>query len=219
MAMWVGGMVLVFLWIMGCGVTTRIIGVGLERSWECEGKMHGDITGLPQADAIVILGGGMGAHTKCGAPEMLGGADRVWQGARLYKAGLANRIFCTGGGCKNATVPLLMDFGVPREAIFCSEVPRNTEEEVAFIRKMVSENNKCPPKILLVTSAWHMTRAKMLFERVGFDVVPAPTDFEMSFILEFPIAIKDFFPWGDSFVRNSYALKEWVAQFGYKLFK
>ena len=189
----------------------------MEKSWEKSGLQHGDIAGLPHSDAIVILGGGMGRHVKCGAPEMLGGADRVWQGSRLYKAGLAKKVFCTGGGCKDSTISLLVDLGVPRDVIFCDETPRNTEEEDRLIIATMKGSGGCRPSILLVTSAWHMSRAKLLFENVGFDVIPAPTDFEMSFVLEFPVGVKDFFPWGDSFVRNSYALKEWVAQIGYKL--
>ena len=36
------------------------------------------------------------------------------------------------------------------------------------------------PRIILVTSAFHMPRAKMLFERQGFEVEPFPVDFRVS---------------------------------------
>ena len=36
------------------------------------------------------------------------------------------------------------------------------------------------PSIILVTSAFHMPRAKMLFERQGFEVEPFPVDFRVS---------------------------------------
>lgn len=209
-----------FLWLMSLGVTTRLVGVGLERQWEREGAMHGSVEGLPDADAIVVLGGGVGAHEKCRAPELYSGADRVWQGARLYNAKKgtvpALAVFCTGGGCECAAVPLLVDLGVPREAIRFSEEPRNTEEEASFIKSEIGGES---PRILLVTSAWHMTRAKMLFERAGFEVVPAPTDFEMSCVDEMGLEFGDFVPSADALLRNSYALKEWVAQFGYKMLR
>ena len=235
---WVIGLTVGFMWIMSCGVTTRLVGVGLEKRWSQDGVMHGSIEGLPSADAIVVLGGGMGAHKKCHAPEMFGSADRVWQGARLYKAGLSSRVFCTGGGCEDATVPLLVDFGVPREAIRFSEEPRNTEEEAKLIKARLVEV-QCPsgtgedeisnasvqlqlststtkkPKILLVTSAWHMNRALSLFEHAGFEVIPAPTDFEMSYILERGFEVSDLFPSVEALARNTYAVKEWVARFGY----
>ena len=70
-------------------------------------------------------------------------------------------------------------------------------------------------KILLVTSAWHMPRARMLFEHAGFEVVPVPCDFEMHFMAEEPVQLRDFFPSGDCLARNSWCVKEWVARFFY----
>ena len=217
---WMVWLSIAFLWLMSCGVTTRLVGVGLERAWEREGVMHGSIDGLPDADAIVILGGGVGSHEKCHAPELYLGADRVWQGARLYKAvsqrvkGL--RVFCTGGGCEYASVPLLTDLGVPREAIWFSEEPRNTEEESKLIKEQLGGDR---PRIYLVTSAWHMSRAKMLFERVGFDIIPAPTDFEMNCATEKAIKFGDFFPSADALLRNSCAVKEWVGRLCYAILR
>ena len=212
--------VLVFMWAMGCGITTRFIGVSLEKAWEIEGKPHGDISGLPNADAIVVLGGGMGAHPKCKTPEMCGSAARVWQGARRYKEGKAKYITLSGPDVEISTVPLMEDFGVARDAMMYFSEARNTEEEAKLIYGRLSKTTSdSKPKILLVTSAWHMSRAKLLFERVGLDVVPAPTDFEMSYALECPIKVSDFFPTPDALMRNSYAIKEWVGRFGYGLFR
>ena len=212
--------VIVFMWVMSCGITTRFIGASLEKNWEVEGKPHGDISGLPNADAIVVLGGGMGMHQKCKAPEMLGGADRVWQGARLYKAGLAKIVSLSGPDVEVSTVPLIEDLGVPRDAMMYFSDARNTEEESKLIYERLGKTtNDSKPKILLVTSAWHMSRAKLLFERVGFDVVPAPTDFEMSYGLEFPIRVSDFFPSAEALSRNSYCVKEWVGNIGYRLLR
>jgi len=208
------------MWAMGCGITTRFVGASLEKDWEVEGKSHGDISGLPNAVAIVVLGGGMGAHQKCRAPEMFGSADRVWQGARLYKAGLAKVVSLSGPDVEVSTVPLAEDLGVPRDAMVCFPDARNTEEESKLIYERLSQTtsgNK--PKILLVTSAWHMSRAKLLFERVGFDVVPVPTDFEMSYALERSIRFDDFIPSCDALSRNSYCVKEWVGYVGYRLFR
>ena len=212
--------VLVFMWFMSCGITTRFIGASLEKDWEVEGKPHGDISGLPNADAIVVLGGGMGAHQKCMAPEMFGSADRVWQGARLYKRGKAKYITLSGPDVEISTVPLMEDLGVAREAMMFFSDARNTEEEAKLIYERLSQTtNGTSPKILLVTSAWHMNRAKLLFERVGFNVVPAPTDFEMSYGLERPIRFDDFIPSCDALSRNSYCVKEWVGNIGYRLLR
>lgn len=224
---WMMGLSIAFLWLMSCGITTRLVGVGLERPWERTGFIHGSIEGLPDAGVIVILGGGVGAHEQCHAPELFSGADRVWQGARLYYAMKSRvpglRVFCTGGGCEYVTVPFLSDLGVPREAIWFSEEPRNTEEEVKLIKSMIctdkGETEGAKPRILLVTSAWHMSRAKMLFDRAGFDVIPVPTDFEMKCAAENHLRFGDFFPSADALLRNSCAIKEWVAYLGYSILR
>lgn len=217
---WLAGMSLAFFWVMGLGVTSRFLGLPLESPWVRDGVMHGSIEGIPDADAIIVLGGGVGSHEKCHAPELFSGADRVWQGAKLYKAkkdrirGL--KVFCTGGGVEYATMPMLIDLGVPREAIWFSEDPRNTEEEARLIRSTLNVER---PRVLLVTSAWHMSRAKMLFERAGFDVVPAPTDFEVNFARERKCEVGDFFPSAEALARNSYVVKEWIALFGYRMLR
>ena len=218
---WLIGLSLAFLWVMSLGVTIRLIGVPLERPWERAGMMHGSIEGLPDADAVVILGGGVGSHKECHAPELFSGADRVLCGARLYNAKKESRpnlkVFCTGGGCEDSTLPVLMELGVPRESVWFSEEPRNTEEEARLIGETLRSGDSAKPRIYLVTSAWHMSRAKMLFDRVGFDVVPAPTDFEMCSFAECELALCDFLPSADALSRNSYAVKEWIGRIGYRL--
>ena len=220
---WLIGLSLAFLWVMSMGVTIRFIGVPLERPWERSGTMHGSIEGLPDADAVVILGGGVGSHKECHASELFSGADRVFCGARLYNAKKASRpglkVFCTGGGCEDSTLPVLMELGVPRESVWFSEEPRNTEEEARLIGATLRSGDSAKPRIYLVTSAWHMSRAKMLFERARFEVVPVPTDFEMCSFAECEIAASDFLPSADALFRNSYAMKEWIARFGYSIFR
>lgn len=219
-SVWLVKMILVLIWVMSCGVTTRFVGASLEQEWSREGQRHGEYADLPTADAIVVLGGGMGLHPKCKAPEMFGAADRVWQGARLYKAGKAPLVVLSGHGVKESTIPLLRDFGVPEDVVRMFPSARNTEEESKLTyASLHSENRDVRPRILLVTSAWHMSRAKLLFDRAGFDVVPAPTDFEMSYVLERPVSVEDFFPSSEVLTRNSYAIKEWIGNIGYRLLR
>jgi len=231
---WLAGFAVALLWLLSCNVTTRFVGVGLERGWERKGVMHGSIEGLPDVESIVLLGGGVASHEECHAPDLGPGADRVWQAARLYNAMKSRvpglKVYCTGGGCEYATIPLLTELGVPREAIWFSEDPRNTEEEAKLIKSVICGGQEMnaqamkdaditadgqKTKVLLVTSAWHMSRAKMLFDRAGFEVVPAPTDFEMSCSAERPLDFGDFIPAADPLLRNSCAVKEWVGRFGY----
>ena len=206
------------LWIFSCAVTTRIIGRLLERGYDRDGVAHGDVSWAPEGDAIVVLGGGLGDHVKCGGCEMFAGADRVWTGAKLYKAGKAKKIICTGSEIEQATLPLLLDFGVPREAVVWYDDARNTEEEARVMAKTLGADGK-KSKILLVTSAWHMNRAKFLFEKAGVDVVPCPGDFEMSYVSERPCSVKDFIPDAMALVQNSAAVREWVGIWAYRVLK
>ena len=206
------------LWIFGCAMTTRMIGRPLESSYDRDGVAHGDVSWAPEGDAIVVLGGGMGDHVKCGGCEMSGGADRVWTGAKLYKAGKAKKIICTGSDIEQATLPLLLDFGVPREAVVWYDDARNTEEEARVMAKTLGADGK-KPRILLVTSAWHMNRAKFLFGKAGLDVVPCPGDFEMSYISERPFSVKDFIPDAMVLAQNSAAVREWVGMWAYRMLK
>lgn len=208
---------LVLFWILGCGVTTRILGVPLEGEEPAEELADGPFA------AIVVLGGGMAVHAHCGRPEMYASADRVWTAARQYRrtAAVAGdaKVVCTGGGVIGSSVRLLEDLGVPREAILWFEEPRNTEEEAQRLKAHLRPADGEEPRIALVTSAWHMPRAKTLFARAGFAVVPVPTDFEMHAIAEEPLRLGDFLPSVDALLRNGYALKEWVARVGYAVLR
>lgn len=200
---------LALFWILACGLTTRVIGVPLEG----EEAPLADTLDVGGCDAIVLLGGGMGAHEACGRAEMLSAADRVWEAARQWKAHQDGNVKLTlsGGGVEQSTVPLLKDLGVDEKALVFFPEARNTEEEARLVAAAGFR------RIRLVTSAWHMPRAQMLFARAGLEVIPAPTDYEMHYAAESPLRPGDFFPNVDAFGRNSAAVKEWVARFLYWL--
>ena len=147
--------------------------------------------------------------------EMWSGADRVWQAARLYRAGKAPKVIATSGRVVETTFPLLRDFGLPEEAMMKVDDARNTEEEAKSIDRMGIK------RILLVTSAWHMKRARLMFEKYApsVEVVCAPADFENSIVAARPFSFTNFLPDPGAFMGNSVALHEWVGIVGYKLFR
>ena len=216
---------LILLWVASCGVTTRLVGLPLEGQEQSDDAI---LCGSMPA-AIVLLGGGMGAHEKCGRAEMFSSADRVWCAAKIWrKLVISNehpdssrelKIFCSGGGVEVSTVPLLFDLGVSPESIVCLPQPRNTEEESRTIFERLASEGCARPEIILVTSAWHMPRAKVLFERAGFTVRSASCDYEMNYAAEEELKVGDFFPSAEALMRNSYAIKEWIARLGYAVVK
>lgn len=62
--------------------------------------------------------------------------------------------------------------GVLPENIFVTKDVKNTADEAEAVKELISPNKK----IILVTSAYHMYRAKSLFENQGFNVISFKVD-------------------------------------------
>lgn len=214
LAKWLGWLTITWLWLWMTPIMTCVVGVPLEREFLVDGRVQ-TVGTFPEADAIVLLGGSMGIETNLSSyAEMWTSADRVWQAARLYKAGKAPKVIATGNSAIDTTLPLLKDFGLAEECVSFLDA-KNTEEEAKGIAKMGYK------KILLVTSAWHTKRARLMFEKYasGIDVVCAPADFEQTMIAENLFSCKAILPDVNVFQLNSVALHEWVGIIGYKLFR
>jgi uncharacterized SAM-binding protein YcdF (DUF218 family) len=210
---------IVWLWLWSTPMMYRWIGVALEREWPVVKAED-----APTADAIVLLGGGMGSNTNVYPyAEMWNGADRVWYAARLYRASKAPIIIPTGCGEKESTVPLLLDFGVPDSAILVEDKARNTEENARFVEKILEPRNtqNTRKKILLVTSAWHMRRSVLMYRKYapGLEIIPAATDYEATVNTGHPFCFKDVWPDAELLFRNSYIFKEYLGYWGYRLFR
>ena len=201
---------------------TFVVGVPLECEFLVDDKVP-LVESFPKADAIVLLGGSMGVDTNLGSyAEMWTSADRVWQAARLYKSGKSIKIIATGDHAVDSTLGLLLDFGVAKDDV-CFMDARNTEEEAKGINEMLKKSGVRKPstvrlKVLLVTSAWHMKRARMMFEKYAPDieVVCVPADFENTMTAQRGFSIA---PDVNVFSLNSVAFHEWVGIVGYKLFR
>ena len=244
MAQWIGGLTVAWLWLWMTPIMTWVVGVPLEREFLVDGRVPAVET-FPETDAIILLGGGMSADTNHNSyAEMSAGADRVWQAARLYKVGKASKIIATGDYAKDTTLPLLKEFGVGEEAVSFLDA-RTTEEEAKGVWEMLgrsggeeelgveefgeSDSPTHPlthsptsrPKVLLVTSAWHMKRARLMFNKYAseIDVVCAPADFENTFMAGKTTLFKMMLPDPNVFMLNSVAFHEWVGIVGYTIFR
>ena len=173
---------------------------------------------LPKADAIVLLGGGMNAATNVYPhPNLCAAADRVWHAARLYKARKAPLIVPSGTGADLCEVPFLVDLGVPREAIHAEAESRNTEENAKFVANLLKDRDH--PKVLLVTSAWHMRRALLMYRRYApdFEIVPAPSDYENTVKRAQPLTGGDFCPDFYALEASCTVWKEILGYWWYKI--
>lgn len=158
-------------------ITAAKLGSSLERQYPLK-----SITEIGKADAIVLLGGGLGPM-RPGFPytECYASADRTVMAARLWKAGKAPVIIPTGELAALSEKPLLETMGVPATAILCEERARDTAENADYTFKLLEER-KCKTAFV-VTSAWHLPRSMMLFKSAEIEFIPVSCDTEASLAL------------------------------------
>ena len=214
--LWTLGAGIAGLWIMSSGLMLSWVGGHLERMYP-----PAPVEEMPKVDVIVVLGGGMGSNTNgFHYAEMWSGADCIWHAVRLYKAGKAPKILISGCSELYSSLPLLLDFGVPREDIIVENVSRNTEENAKYVAGLLSDRQN--PKILLVTSAWHMRRAHLMFQKYtqGIEVIPSATDHETLTQFDRPLRALDYWqmilPGSENLSRMGYMIKEYVGCWGYR---
>ena len=215
LAGWAVVLALANFWLWSTPWMAKRMGVPLEAEFLVDGCVPA-VESLPSADAIVLHGGSMGLATNISPyAEMLTSADRVWQAARLYRAGKAPRIYATGGHVAESTLGLLMDLGVPREAVIFDAEPRNTEEEA---RTLAQRGER---RVLLVTSAWHMRRALMMFRKYAPDVevVPSPADWEGTIRGRWLAWWNALVPSSEGLMNNEVWFHEWLGILGYGIFR
>ncbi len=174
------------------------------------------------AQAIVILSGGRYEH----APEY-GGRDvpaqitleRIRYGAWLHRK-LGLPVLVSGGTVYESDAPgeaelmrdaLLQDYRIPVRWV--ESESRNTWENASRSAAMLKPAGV--KRIFLVTSAFHMPRARMAFEENGLEVIPAPTGF-MGQGGDEPL-VMDILPGMWALRTNYYVLHEVVGILWYKL--
>lgn len=172
---------LLCLWLGG----NRWVALALARSLE---QRYLPPDPVPQAEAIVLLGGGTETwDAPRPMPEISSAGDRILYAASLYRQGSAPYILVSGGLLDWNRLPttpaedmtaLLIFMGIPAEAIWQQSASRNTYEDAVYCARILRE--KGIQRILLVTSAAHMPRSVHLFAAQGFEVLPAPVDYTLS---------------------------------------
>jgi uncharacterized SAM-binding protein YcdF (DUF218 family) len=184
---------------------------------------------LPQAAAIVVLGGGtVSANPPRPWVEVSDAGDRVLYGAKLYREGHAPLVILSGGrvdwygaGAPEAAdmAEQLQAMGVPRSAILQDQTSHNTYENAVNVQKILNEQQITGP-ILLVTSAMHMPRALAIFRHLKISSLAAPTDFrttrngERQGLGGFVISL---FPDAEEMYKSTLALKEYLGLVIYRL--
>ena len=136
---------------------------------------------MPVADAVVILGGGVAESTyEDGLPQLGRSINRLIYGIELYKAGKAPLFIVSGGSASN-DIPeadimagFLQKLGMREDILIKESRSRTTYENARYTLPLLRQHDI--HSIILVTSAFHMRRARASFSALGIDVIPGPVD-------------------------------------------
>jgi uncharacterized SAM-binding protein YcdF (DUF218 family) len=183
---------------------------------------------LPQADAIVVLGGAVRAKEWPRATVELGETgNRILHAFELFRTKKGAFILCAGGkaepGIRETSEAedmraLLGSFGVPSEAILVETNSLSTFENARNCQPMIEA--KGVHRMLLVTSAVHMPRALAVFRRQfpQVEVIPAPTDYMFTDKPNIPPRelLEGFVPSADHLVRMEQTLHEYIGLLYYR---
>jgi uncharacterized SAM-binding protein YcdF (DUF218 family) len=179
---------------------------------------------LPEkVDGIVVLGGGFEGAINLvrGGYELNSGGDRMVETAILARrfptakvvvSGGTGELFLEGEGDAATAPRLLTALGVTADRLILENKSRNTYENAVFTKELVTP--KPGETWLLVTSAFHMPRAKALFDKAGFATIPWPVDFRttgregIGLFRDNP---------ADSLQATTTAIREWIGLFAYWL--
>lgn len=153
---------------------------GLEKPWAGV-----KIEELPNCDAVVVLGGGAEpSRFEAGGVHLTKAGDRIIMGLDLIRRGKAPVIAFGGNavdfeGTKKVEADLvkglLESWKFPSAEVVSLGENAHTRQEAEKVRALVDQRGW--KRVLLVTSANHMTRAAAVFRTLGIDVVPVPCNF------------------------------------------
>ena len=177
--------VFIVLIVFSNGFVSNVLWRLLEYPWK-----RIDYSLIDSSDGIVVLSSSR--HLPPGKTKIVEwyDPDRFFAGINLYKANKSKRLIFTGGIHPFASdlppegdiyIIEAISMGVPKKDLFTTYPVTNTYQEAKAIKKLLNfEINSTQKRIILVTSAFHMKRAKKIFEREGITVLPYPVDFKSS---------------------------------------
>ena len=177
---------------------------------------------VSNAEAIVVLSGMINqVKSTNGVYPEWGDPDRFFAGLELYKSGKAPKIIFTRGkmpwdNATNTEGDILrkfaLDYGVPDSAILLTGNVENTADEAKAVEKLLGKWRH----IILVTSAYHMPRAKQNFQTQDFIVQPFKVDYKVDQLNG--LTFMDFLPDAESFRLLNAGYRELIGRAIYYIF-
>ncbi len=209
-------MAIVLLIICSAPVVSKKLIVYLEKDYQLT-----NLDTVEESDAIVVLSGMVRIiETQLGYRyELTEASDRILAGVDLFKEKKAPIIILTQGklpwslGLSEGEYlrDLAIKLGIPKKNIILTELVQNTAQEAKSIKKIFSKNNF---RVILVTSAFHMPRAKKVFDSAGINVIPFAVDFLSESSV---LTVMDFIPSAKALSQTSFFVREIIGRAYYAL--
>ena len=210
--------------IFSLGITSDFLWFLAEKPWK-----RIQFFEIEKGDAIVVLSGSMSVSQSQPNNWDSNNAERFFAGIELLKEKVApNLIFSAGPIYKNSEIlegvfylEKAISLGLPQENIFITKPVINTAQEAKFISSLTKDLDlPKPAKIILVTSAFHMSRAKNLFEKEHLEVIPYPVNFQNREIKHY-FSLQNIYNWiptARNLASSSRIIREFLAIIYYKMF-
>jgi len=175
------------------------------------------------ADAIVVLGGIFGPPVTEGMLPNVGEAgERLEAGIVLTQLNKAPWLIFTGGRLPwenrshlegEDSKAQALARGVPSKKIIVTREVANTADEARAVADLMREHDW--HRMILVTTAWHMPRAVLLFKRAGVDCMIFPVDFRCNATRT--TGLLDFIPNAGALTNTETALREYYGYWFYSV--
>jgi uncharacterized SAM-binding protein YcdF (DUF218 family) len=164
---------------------------------------------FPDVRYIVVLSGGMRLNDAVPPTSQLDefSALRVVEGIRLFHllSGVPALIMTGAGPWRdmgNRMAAFAASLGVPAEKLIPANRAIDTYGNAAEVQPLVKNQ-----PFLLVTSAVHMPRSMLIFQKLGMKPIPAPGDFRYSS----HYFLSDFVPTGSNLTNMEATIHEYMG--------
>lgn len=206
---------LLLLWVTSIPIVSNSLLGLLEQNYQVQ-----TLDNVEDHDTVVVLSGMVRTIQNNGEVyyEFGEAVDRILAGISLIKDGKADRMILTRGQLPwSLGAPegeFLSNFakisGVEADKITLTRVVQNTDDEAKAIAELITSNEK----LILVTSAFHMPRARKVFANQNILVTEFPVDFLSG---ASKLDILDFLPDASAFKDSSLFIREMIGRAYYSL--
>ncbi len=197
-------------------ITAQLIWQDLEKQYPPKA-----LSELGSYDAVVVLSGMLSPFEHNGNLHVeWGDPDRFFAAINVLKSGKAPTLIFTKGKMPWSSFPAegellkakAVELGINESQILLSNTVENTAEEAEAVGQLISANEI--KRILLITSSFHMPRAKLLFDKQGIDSVPYAIDYAAT---GQALSWLSFLPSASGFSKASQGIREYIGRLYYKL--